>query len=70
MASQRRQNVVPFPSPAARLAALESVRVRMLPAPARPLPAIAEKSTKLHVRDPRAAAIIERLLDDLLAEVG
>lgn len=46
------------------------VKCRMLPAvSSSSLPSVALKSARLHALRPRAAAVIEKLVDDLLAEL-
>lgn len=47
---------------------LRSVRCRMLPAASSDWPSVARKARQLHERRPSAAAVIERLVDDLLDE--
>jgi hypothetical protein len=50
---------------------LGSVKCKMLRAASlNSLPSVARKSARLHALNPGAAAVIERLVDDLLAEVS
>lgn len=36
----------------------------------KPLPSLAQKAIKLHTLRPEAANVIERLVDDVLAQIG
>lgn len=72
--SQRRPqtNVVNFSTyaNASRNTKLSTIPCRTLPVDWSRWPAIATKSAQLHASDPAAAEVIEKLLDDLLAEVS
>lgn len=75
MASQRRQNVIAFPNSNLNFAnsRLATVRCKMLRAPlssnSARWPNISVKAKALAEQQPSAAALLEELLDDLLAEV-
>lgn len=70
--SQRRTNVVAFVNSNrnSKVSKLDGVRCRMLPAHSSALPSVAKKAAQLHALRPSAAELLEKLVDDLLAEVG
>lgn len=52
-----------------RLSKLASVSCRMLPAASSPMPSVSLKVARLHSLRPGAAAVVEQLVDDLLADL-
>lgn len=69
MNSQLRLVVSHNLKPNSKTSKLDGVTFRMLPAPSSPLP-LEMKVKKLHALRPAAAALLEKLVDDLLAEVS
>ena len=72
MASQRRQNVLVFPNSKmnSQTTKLNGVTFRMLRADSSRLPLVAQKAAQLHALRPGAASLLEKLVDDLIAEVS
>lgn len=70
--SQRRSNVIVFPSSKPNLptSKLNGVKCKMSPVTSSKLPSVAMKAARLQVLRPAAAELLEKLVDDLLEDLG
>ena len=65
-------NVIVFPSskPNSRISKLNGVTCKMLPANSSSSLQLAQKAARLQAERPAVAALLEKLVDDFLAEVS
>jgi len=68
--SQLRLVVSQKSNPSSPLSGLDSVKCKMLRADSTRLPSLAKKAARLQALRPVAADLLEKLVDDLLAEVS